>query len=102
MRADGAVVADRLHDRMLAQARTGPPPMNRKGPAGENGASFGKPISASHLAVSALAAQRACRAAVRRVTEIQRRAAMMAAVGLTDASLRLAGIAAEIRTEVLT
>jgi 2-hydroxychromene-2-carboxylate isomerase len=100
MRANGATIADRLHERLLEQARprTGPP-KQRKGPGRDSGASFGKLSlnNASLHTASALAAQRAVRAAARRIADLELKAEIAEAIGLRDAALRLAATAAQIR-----
>ena len=95
--ADGHVTADRLADVYLARAWK--PPRNRKRPrpAQPRAHVDFRNGSSSTLNLGEASAQRAVHHALRRVAELERRAAMMASVGLTDASLRLAAVAEQIR-----
>jgi hypothetical protein len=101
----GAVTADRLRSVMLTEvwSRTGPPKRNR--PA--MGGTINRPgtskaaLDNSTNSTANLAAQRSIRTAIRRVAEIERRAEIADALGLRGAAGRLAGIAADIRAQVL-
>jgi hypothetical protein len=98
MRGIGAAVtADRMHDRLLAQARTGPPKRKRQ---------RGQPLAhrinretqrQTEYDGAEACAQAAVRHAVRRLREIERRAEIAASVGLTDAALRFAATAEALR-----
>jgi hypothetical protein len=100
-RVGAAVTADRMHDRLLAQARTGPP--KRRSPAlggSSNRAEF--VISSERIDTTAeRAAQRAIGAAVYRAAKLERRAIIAESIGLRDAGLRFASLATSIRNEVL-
>jgi hypothetical protein len=98
--AFAASAADRQRTILLTRSKM--PPIKRRNPRRDTGASFGKlNLSQSYMPVSTQAGQRACRAAARRVADLERRAEVLGAVGLREAAGRLQGIAAEIRAEVL-
>jgi hypothetical protein len=101
--ARAAAQSDPNRNALFIRRWTGPPPPNRKGPGRDTQAHFEKlnHNSASSYTAPELAAQRAMRHALRRVAEIEQRARLMDAIGLRGASLRLGGIAASIRAEVL-
>jgi hypothetical protein len=96
-----AVAADRMHDRLLALARTGPP--RKRNPALAGTSNRAKFVNNSDYldSTATKAAQRAIRGAVLRAASLERRAAIAETIGLRDASLRFASIAATIRGEVL-
>ena len=79
---------------------TGPPPWNRNGaaPHHERRPAIGNQISNTPLNTSpALAAQRACALALRRAGQLERGAAVLAAVGQHDAATRFRMLAIELR-----
>ena len=102
MRCSGAAVADMLHDRLLALARTGPPKRKRPGPGQSRASSVEfSSVSKSTIQRSEAASQRAIRHAVRRLRDLEREAELFAAVGLIDAGLRLEALAERIKADVL-
>jgi hypothetical protein len=103
--ARAAAQSDPSRNGLFSRRWTGPPPWNRKGPDHYTGAPFGNlnlSDAAHQLPVSERSAQRAMRHALGRAAEIERRAVLLEAIGLRDASLRLGALAATIRAEVLT
>ena len=104
MRASyGAVVADRLHDVMLARTRAGPPPRKRKGPGRDTQASFGKSITLDNTCdntVAGRAAARAVTTALARAARLQRRASTLDLCGMHEAACRDRAMAEAIRTAV--
>jgi len=98
-----AAQSDPACNAMFGRRWTGPPPRKPKGQRRDPLTPFGK-LNLNIVTINSRAegaAQRAVRHAVRRVAEIERRAEIMAAVGLADAALRLAAVAESIR-EVLS
>jgi hypothetical protein len=102
VRCHGAAdTADRMHVRLFAQARTGPPKRRSPALAGTSNRAKFVVSSTQTDTIAALAAQRACCAAARRAASLQRRAQVADAIGLTDASLRFAAIAEQIRAVLI-
>lgn len=94
-----AAQSDPVRNKQFGRPWTGPPVWNRRGPGRDTRANFEKLNLNSERSDStpARAAQRAMLTAVRRAEELDRRACLLAAIGLADAALRAAAIAAEIR-----
>ena len=103
-KARAAAMSDPILNTQFGRPWTGPPPLNRKGPGRDTQASFGNlnlNTSAGYTAFETAAARSMQSVRGPRVAEIERRARLMDAVGLRNASLRLGLIAASIRREVL-
>jgi len=102
--ARAADLADPHRNAQFSRRWTGPPPQKRvRPPAANQGALLGI-IGNGNSGIdrtSRRAAQRAILHATRRVAQLQRRADLLATIGLTDASLRLASLADAIKAEVL-
>ena len=101
--ARAAAMSDPKNNRHFAARWCDPPSQTRKRQRRHPLASSGHPkINSSDIhTTSTQSAQRAILHAARRVAQLQRRADMLATIGLTDASLRLASLAAAIVREVL-
>jgi hypothetical protein len=98
-----ADVAGRMHERLLAGARTGPPPQKRRRPSLQAGAIIEK-LSISRVTtdyIAEAAGSRAVGRARQRLVDVEQRADIYRAVGLIDAALRLDAVAEVIRAEVL-
>jgi hypothetical protein len=95
-----AAMSDPAANPLFHRRWTGPPPQKRERPRRQPGAhvsiDLGK-CSKKKDSVPVQAAQRACVAARRRLADLQRRAALCQAIGLTDAAGRLLTVAATIR-----
>jgi hypothetical protein len=101
--ARAAAMSDPQNNRQFRGPWIDPPPQTRKRQRRHPLAFSGHPkIDSNDIhTTSTQSAQRAVRHAARRVAQLQRRADTLAAIGLTDASLRLASLAATITAEVL-
>lgn len=77
-----------------------PDPPKRKRPGRDTRTPSTQDLISNLNIQSALTAQRACEAAMRRADAIARRSAVLADIGMVDAALRLAAVAADIRTVV--
>jgi hypothetical protein len=103
MRVVGAAVAaDRMHDRLLALARTGPPPNRKRQRRHPLASDRNTETQPSHPdSTATLAGERALFKALTRAGELDRLAGFLLHLGYTRQAARLSHRARTIRGEVL-